>query len=114
MDHYTRRIIEFGIHAGVVNGEALCRMLKQAIRGATTVPRYLSSDRCRLEAITCESLQLAKSGVNRLQPQLPAARVRPWRKNATIFSGSGFFCNGLVSLLTRIVRQCPHVKPGGM
>jgi hypothetical protein len=44
MDHYTRRIIGFGIHAGVVNGEALCRMFKQAIRGVTTLPRYLSSD----------------------------------------------------------------------
>jgi hypothetical protein len=42
MDHYTRRIIGFGIHAGVVNGEALCRMFKQAIRGVTTFPRYLS------------------------------------------------------------------------
>jgi transposase InsO family protein len=44
MDHYTRRIIGFGIHAGVVNGEALCRMFKQAIRGVTAVPKYLSSD----------------------------------------------------------------------
>jgi putative transposase len=44
MDHYTRRIIGFGIHAGVVNGEALCRMFKKAVRGATTFPRYLSSD----------------------------------------------------------------------
>jgi putative transposase len=34
MDQYTRRIIGFGIHAGIVNGEALCRMFKQAIRGA--------------------------------------------------------------------------------
>jgi hypothetical protein len=33
MDQYTRRIIGFGVHAGVVNGEALCRMFKQAIRG---------------------------------------------------------------------------------
>jgi transposase InsO family protein len=44
MDHYTRRIIGFGIHVGVVNGEALCRMFKQAIRGVTTLPRCLSSD----------------------------------------------------------------------
>jgi hypothetical protein len=44
MDHYTRRIIGFGIHAGVVNGEALCRMFKQAIRSVTAVPKYLSSD----------------------------------------------------------------------
>jgi hypothetical protein len=35
MDQYTRRIIGFGIQTGVVNGEALCRMFKQAIRGAT-------------------------------------------------------------------------------
>jgi hypothetical protein len=32
MDHYTRRIIGFGIHLGVVDGEVLCRMFKQAIR----------------------------------------------------------------------------------
>ena len=44
MDHYTRRIIGFGIHTGVVNGEALGRMFKQAIRGVTTFPRHLSSD----------------------------------------------------------------------
>jgi putative transposase len=44
MDHYTRRIHGFGIHAGVVNGEALCRMFKQAVRGVTSFPRYLSSD----------------------------------------------------------------------
>ena len=44
MDQYTRRIIGFGIQAGVVDGLALCRMFKQAIRGVTTAPRYLSPD----------------------------------------------------------------------
>ena len=43
MDQYTRRIIGFGIQAGVVDGDALCCMFKQAIRG-TAVPKYLSSD----------------------------------------------------------------------
>ena len=43
MDQYTRRIIGSGIQAGVVDGRALCRMFKQAIRG-TAVPQYLSSD----------------------------------------------------------------------
>ena len=43
MDQYTRRIIGFGIQAGVVDGMALCRMLKQAIRGEG-LPKYLSSD----------------------------------------------------------------------
>jgi putative transposase len=43
MDHYTRRIIGFGIERGVVDRMALCRMFKEAIRGAG-VPKYLSSD----------------------------------------------------------------------
>ena len=44
MDQYTRRIIGFGIQAGVVDGVAFCRMFRQAIRGVTTLPKYLSSD----------------------------------------------------------------------
>src|SRR5262249_31862251 len=43
MDQYTRRIIGFGIQRGIVDGMALCRMFKQAIRGAG-LPKYLSSD----------------------------------------------------------------------
>ena len=43
MDQFTRRIIGFGIHAGDVDGVALCRMFNTAIsyRG---LPKYLSSD----------------------------------------------------------------------
>ena len=44
MDQYTRRIIGFGVHAGVVDGIALCRMFNQAIRGHRTMPKHLSSD----------------------------------------------------------------------
>src|SRR5262245_25379725 len=43
MDQYTRRIIRFGIQRGIVDGMALCRMFKEAIRGAG-LPKYLSSD----------------------------------------------------------------------
>src|SRR5262250_1400239 len=43
MDQYTRRIIGFGIQAGIVDGLALCRMFNQAIRGQR-VPKYLSFD----------------------------------------------------------------------
>ncbi len=43
MDQYTRRIIGFGIHAGIVDGLALCRMFNQAIR-RQPIPKYLSSD----------------------------------------------------------------------
>ena len=44
MDQYTRRIIGFGVHAGKVDGAALCRMFNRAIRGQRWMPRYLSSD----------------------------------------------------------------------
>ena len=43
MDQFTRRIIGFGVHAGVVDGPTVCRMFNSAIRGGGT-PRYLSSD----------------------------------------------------------------------
>ena len=44
MDQYTRRIIGFGVHAGTLDGVALCRMFNRAIRGQGCMPKYLSSD----------------------------------------------------------------------
>ena len=43
MDQFTRRIIGFGVHNGIVDGEALCRMFRRAIHGSG-LPQYLSSD----------------------------------------------------------------------
>ena len=43
MDQYTRRIIEFGVHSGIVDGVALCRMFNRGI-GGHSLPKYLSSD----------------------------------------------------------------------
>jgi hypothetical protein len=43
MDQFTRRIIGFGVHAGDVDGVALCRMFNKAISTMDT-PKYLSSD----------------------------------------------------------------------
>jgi hypothetical protein len=43
MDQFTRRIIGFGVHRGIVDGVALCRMFHRAIRGHS-LPKYLSSD----------------------------------------------------------------------
>ena len=43
MDQFTRRIIGFGVHNGMVDGVALCRMFNRAIRGQS-LPKYLSSD----------------------------------------------------------------------
>src|ERR1700694_4478986 len=43
MDQFTRRVIGFGVHSGIVDGVALCRMFHRAIRGHSP-PKYLSSD----------------------------------------------------------------------
>jgi putative transposase len=43
MDQFTRRIIGFGVHSGIVDGAALSRMFHRAIRGRS-LPKYLSSD----------------------------------------------------------------------
>ena len=43
MDQFTRRIIGFGVHNGMVDGVALCRMFNRATRGQS-LPKYLSSD----------------------------------------------------------------------
>ncbi len=44
MDQFTRRILGFGVHAGSVDGVALCRMFNHALRGQRQGPKYLSSD----------------------------------------------------------------------
>jgi len=43
MDQFSRRIIGFAVHAGVVDGPAVCRMFNSIIGGSQS-PRYLSSD----------------------------------------------------------------------
>jgi transposase InsO family protein len=43
MDQWTRRIVGFGMHRGVVDGVGLCRMFNRATQGQTP-PTYLTSD----------------------------------------------------------------------
>jgi putative transposase len=43
MDQFTRRIVGFAVHRGVVDGMTLCRMFNRAIH-TQTLPKYLSSD----------------------------------------------------------------------
>ncbi len=43
MDQYSRRIIGFAVHAGVLDGPTVCRMFNSII-GGSRGPRYLSSD----------------------------------------------------------------------
>ncbi|MGO8785789.1 MAG: integrase core domain-containing protein [Terriglobia bacterium] len=44
MDQFTRRILGIGVHAGTVDGVALCRMFNRAIRGQRGMPKDFSSD----------------------------------------------------------------------
>jgi transposase InsO family protein len=44
MDQFTRRIIGFAVHAGALDGPAVCRMFNSIIGGSKS-PRYLSSER---------------------------------------------------------------------
>ena len=43
MDQFTRRIVGFAVHRGVVDGVALCRMFNRIIH-TQPLPKYLSSD----------------------------------------------------------------------
>ena len=43
MDQFSRRIVGFAVHCGIVDGAALCRMFQRAIR-EHSLPQYLSSD----------------------------------------------------------------------
>ena len=51
MDQFTRRLIGFGIHAGDVDGIALCRMFNQVISGKKP-PCYLSLTTIHFSSIT--------------------------------------------------------------
>jgi transposase InsO family protein len=44
MDQYTRRIIGFAVHAGVLDGASVCRLFGQAISGIEKLPAALSTD----------------------------------------------------------------------
>ena len=50
MDQFTRRVIGFGVHGGIVDGVALCGMFQRAIRGHS-LPKYLSSVGSRTGAV---------------------------------------------------------------
>lgn len=43
MDQYSRRIVGFSVHAGILDGPTVCRMFNSII-GGNKSPRYLSSD----------------------------------------------------------------------
>ena len=72
MDQYTRRIVGFGVHAGTVDGRAVCRLFNHAIRGCLA-PKYLSSDNDPLYTFHQWHVNLRVLGVTEVKtvPYLP-------------------------------------------
>src|SRR5262245_40357582 len=96
MDQYTRRIIGFGLHAGIVDGRALCRMFNRAIRWQT-VPKYLSSDHDPLYRFHQWQANLRVLGVTEIKtvPFVPLSHPFVERLIGTIAeNASTIFCFG--------------------
>jgi putative transposase len=96
MDQYTRRIIGFGIHAGIVDGQALCRMFNRAIRWQA-VPKYLSSDHDPLYRFHQWQANLRVLGVSEIKtaPYAPLSHPfieRLWER--FVANASTIFCSG--------------------
>src|SRR3984885_1134466 len=93
MDQYTRRIIGFGVHAGTVDGVALCRMLNRAIRGQGWLPKYLSSDHDPLYKFHQWQANLRILEVTEIKtvpyvPLFPSVRGKAHRYDSTRIFGS--------------------------
>ena len=72
MDQFTRRIIGFGVHGGIVDGVTLCRMFQRAIRGHS-LPKYLGSDHDPLYRFHQWQANLRVLEVAEIKTSLPAA-----------------------------------------
>ena len=135
MDQSTRRIIGFGVHAGTVDGVALCRMFNRAIRGQRWLPKYLSSDHDPLyrfhqwqanlrilevtEIKTVPYVPLSHPCVDSLAPfdaniwiTCCSGRVQIWRINGSI---SGPTSTTIAPITPgkgeRRICQCHHLSP---
>jgi transposase InsO family protein len=73
MDQFTRRIIGFAVHAGNVDGPAVCRMFNEIIAGQDVLPSHLSSDHDPLFEFRQWSANLRILDVNELKtvPYVP-------------------------------------------
>src|SRR5207237_6830703 len=62
MDQYTRRIIGFGIQAGVVDGEALCRMFKDSRCGSSKISEFRSRSAVSVSTVAGEPANSGRDG----------------------------------------------------
>ena len=98
MDQYTRRIVGFGIHAGTVDGRALCRMFNHAIRGLSR-PKRLSSDNDPLYRFHqwCANLRVLQVTEVKSVPYVPLSHPFVERLIGTLRRGNAWIncCSGL-------------------
>jgi len=76
MDQFTRRIIGFGVHVGIVDGVALCHMFLHAIRGQG-FPKTLNSDHDPLYRFHQWQANLRVLGVTEI-------KMVPFAKNTSV------------------------------
>src|SRR5437016_3763867 len=86
MDQYSRRIIGFGVHAGTVDGVALCRMFNRAIRWQLRMPKYLSTDNDPLYRFHQwqANLRILEVTETKTIPYVPLSHPFVERQNGTI------------------------------
>jgi transposase InsO family protein len=104
MDQYTRRIMGFGVHAGTVDGVALCRMFNRAIRGQRWLPTYLSSDHDPLYKFHQWQANLRTLEVTEIKtvPYVPLSHpfVETWKGSLAPFDANIWItcCSGRVQI----------------
>jgi putative transposase len=89
MEQYTRKIIGFGMHAGIVDGMSLCRMFQQAIR-SQPAPAYLSSDndplfrfqqwQANFRILEVEEIKTVSIAAHRNLPEAPRETVQKFHQ----------------------------------
>jgi putative transposase len=97
MDQFTRRIVGFGVHRGVVNGVGLCRMFNGATRGHT--PTVLMTSTSRMRKVRLPLMELVQPIMVRAEvcrmPYTPLSHpfverlIGTIRRNAWIAPSSG-------------------------
>ena len=122
MDQFTRRIIGFGVHAGDVDGVALCRMFNTAI-STKGVPKYLSSDNDPLFQYHQWQANLSILGVDEVKSVPYTSRSHPFveRLIGTIrqeFLDHTLFWNAVdlerkLALYQRLLQSFPYTCVSG-
>jgi putative transposase len=98
MDHWSRRIVGFGVHRGVVDGVALCRMFNHATCGQS-LPTYSVRTMIHCTGFisgrrTCGSSTSGKSRQCRTCRAPSCRRTADWDRTARMFGSNAVLDRG--------------------